>query len=305
MIETNVNEQLERLKGELRNFEEIAKYLKPLPEDVPQLDGIDVYGGTLALSGAVGGDHIIYVDFKQRFNLDARIAQAVDGGRLDVAENLKRCQKTAGIAMIDVSGHRVTDALPAAMLHQAFLLGAVYELDFSGQITRRLFENLNTRLFNSSSDHKFMSLIYGEISENAMFRFISAAQPFPMVFSAEHDRFMEVPEELCVSFPPIGMMPSLDTIDRHHLTPSLLGFKDHYQMNEWLLMGAGDILVLYTDGLAEHSQGDTAYFPGRFEQELRKVKGLTARQIFDAIEADVRAFGEPSDDISLVVIKRR
>ena len=57
--------------------------------------------------------------------------------------------------------------------------------------------------------------------------------------------------------------------------------------------------------LAEHSQGDTAYFPGRFEQELRKVKALTARQIFDAIEADVRAFGEPSDDISLVVIKRR
>ena len=226
-------------------------------------------------------------------------------GRLDVAENLKRCQKTAGIAMIDVSGHRVTDALPAAMLHQAFLLGAVYELDFSGQITRRLFENLNTRLFNSSSDHKFVSLIYGEISENAMFRFISAAQPFPMVFSVEHDRFMEVPEELCVSFPPIGMMPSLDTIDRHSSTPSLLGFKDHYQMNEWLLMGAGDILVLYTDGLAEHSQGDAAYFPGRFEQELRNVKGLTARQIFDAIEADVRAFGEPADDISLVVIKRR
>jgi len=305
MIEANVNEQLERLKGELRNFEEIAKYLKPLPEDVPQLDGIDVYGGTLALSGAVGGDHIIYVDFKQRFNLDARIAQAVDEGRLDVAENLKRCQKTAGIAMIDVSGHRVTDALPAAMLHQAFLLGAVYELDFSGHITRRLFENLNTRLFNTSSDHKFVSLIYGEISEDAMFRFISAAQPFPMVFSAEHDRFMEVPEELCVSFPPIGMMPSLDTIDRHRLTPSLLGFKDHYEMNEWLLMGSGDILVLYTDGLAEHSRADAAYFPGRFEQELRKVKGLTARQIFDAIEADLRAFAEPSDDISLVVIKRR
>jgi hypothetical protein len=35
------------------------------------------------------------------------------------------------------------------------------------------------------------------------------------------------------------------------------------------------------------------------------VKGLTARQIFDAIEADLRSFAEPSDDISLVVIKRR
>ena len=305
MFETNGNELLERLKGELRNFEEIAKYLRPLPEDVPQLDGIDVYGGTLVLNGAVGGDHIIYVDFKQRYDLGARIAQAVAEGRLDVAENLTRCQKTAGIALIDASGHRVTDALPAAMLHQALLLGAVYELEFSGQITRRLFENLNTRFFNSSSEHKFVSLIYGEISEDAMFRFLSAAQPFPLVFSAGHDRFMEVPRELCVSFPPLGVMPSLDGIDRHHTTRSLLGFKDHYQMNEWLLMGAGDILVMYTDGLAEHSRGDAGYFPGRLEEKLREVKGRTARQIFDAIEADVRAFGEPADDISLVIVKRR
>jgi hypothetical protein len=31
----------------------------------------------------------------------------------------------AGV-VIDVSGHKITDALVAAMLHQAFLLGAIY-----------------------------------------------------------------------------------------------------------------------------------------------------------------------------------
>ena len=168
-------QELERLTRELENFEDIARYLLPQPGEVPRLRGIDVYGGTLPLNGAVGGDHIIYVDFKQRFDLEARIAaRASRQGRLDVVENLQRCQTTAGIALIDVSGHRMTDALLAAMLHQAFLLGAIYELDMFGQITRRLFENLNTRFYQSSGAHKFISLIYGEISEDAMFRFLSA-----------------------------------------------------------------------------------------------------------------------------------
>ena len=101
----------------------------------------------------------------------------------------------------------------AAMLHQAFLLGAIYELDMFGQVTRRLFENLNTRFYHSSSAHKFVSLIYGEISEDAGFRFLSAAQPFPVVFSHQHDRFMEVSQDVCVSSPPLGMVPSLHATD--------------------------------------------------------------------------------------------
>ena len=75
---------------------------------------------------------------------------------------------------MDVSGHRVTDALLAAMLHQAFLLGAIYELDMFGGITRHLFESLNARFYKSSGAHKFVSMIYGEISEDARFRFLSA-----------------------------------------------------------------------------------------------------------------------------------
>src|SRR4249919_1198533 len=90
---------LRQLTSELENFEDIARYLLPLPGEVPRLDGIDVCGGTLALNGLVGGDHIIYVDFKQRFDLRARIKRATAEGRIEVAENLKRCGKMAGIAL--------------------------------------------------------------------------------------------------------------------------------------------------------------------------------------------------------------
>ena len=294
---------LDRLVTELANFQDIAKYLLPLPGEVPRLNGIDVWGGTMPLSGAVGGDHIIYVDFKQRFDLKARMATAAAEGRHDVVANLQRAQQMAGIALIDVSGHRMTDAVLAAMLHQAFLVGALYELDRYGQITKRLFENLNTRFYHSSGAHKFISLIYGEISDDARFRFLSAAQPFPAVFSNRHDRFMEVSHDLYASFPPLGMMPSFDIVDRNRAAVSAFGFKPHYELNEWTLMGAGDILLMHTDGLTEHARSGEAYFPGRLEERLREVKHRTAREIFEAIRDDIRAFSPPTDDISIVVIK--
>lgn len=290
--------------GELENFEEIVKHLIPQPGGIPRVDGIDTYGGTITLNGPVGGDHLIYVDFKQRFDLDRRIQQGAEEGRLDVVANLRRCQKAAGIAVLDVSGHRITDAFMAAMLHQAFLLGAIYELDMFGQVTNRLFENLNMRFYQSSSEHKFVSLIYGEISEDGGFRFLSAAQPFPLVFSARHDRFMPVSQDLCVSSPPLGLIPSLHATDGLS-TISPLGFKDDYTMNQWVLMGAGDILLLHTDGLAEHrNEADDVYYPAQLERKLREVKDQTAAEIFDAIRADLLTFGNPADDITLVVIKR-
>lgn len=295
---------LTQLRSELKNFQDITKYLVPRSGDVPRLRGIEMFGGCTSLNGSVGGDHLIYVDFKRRFDLQARERRAAEQGRQDVVANLGRCAHMAGVALIDVAGHRLTDAVLAAMLHQAFLTGALYELDMFGNITGRLFENLNTRFFQSSGAHKYVSLIYGEISEDGTFRFLSAAQPTPVVFSRKLDRLMEVDRERSVSFPPLGMMPSLDAIDRSRTSESPLGFKERYQLNEWQLMGDGDVLVLHTDGLSDHGRGEDAYFPGKLEEVLRRAKDLPARGIYDAILEDVLAFAPPSDDLSLVVIKR-
>ena len=239
-------------------------------------------GKTLALNGMVGGDHIIYVDFKQRFDLEARIARATERNRTTSSEQLRRCQRTAGIAVVDVAGHRMTDALLAAMLHQAFLLGAIYELDMFGGITKRLFENLNTRFYQSSGAHKFISLIYGEISEDARFRFLSAGTRSRRCSRVVTIGSWKSGADLRVSFPPLGMQPSLHAIDRSAVGESTLGFKDRYETNEWWLMGAGDILLLHTDGLIEHARGDEPYFPGRLEDVMRAVKHLSAREILDA-----------------------
>lgn len=290
------------LEGELRNFEEIASALVPRPGSVPSLSGIDVYGETVALNGVVGGDHIVYLDFKKRYDIDARIEVAAKAGRSDVVENLERCRHKAGIALIDVSGHQITDAMLAGMFHQAFLTGALYELDLFGQITRHLFENLNTRFNRSSRVSKFITALYGEISENAHFRFLSAASPAPVVFSAEKDGFMDISGDYS-SFPPLGTFPSENVVDRR-LNQSVLGFKEGYRVNEWTLIGSGDILLFYTDGLEEHSDGLHSYYPQRFESAVRKARHRSAADIVRSVLEDLKAFAAPRDDVSLVAIKR-
>ena len=150
---TDISEiELKRLKSqeeELRNFKEIAVNLEHRSGDIPEVNGIDVFGISIPHSGELGGDHIIYVDFEKRYDMDARITRAREKGQLEVAANLEKCRHRAGIALADVSGHQITDALLALMLHQAFLLGSVYELERSGEITTRLFENINTRFYKS------------------------------------------------------------------------------------------------------------------------------------------------------------
>jgi serine phosphatase RsbU (regulator of sigma subunit) len=300
---SSVGHSVEQLTKELRNFEEIARGIVPRPGSIPELKGIEVYGKTLPLNGIVGGDHLIYVDFKKRHDLDARIQVAEEAGRRDIVASLDRCRRMAGVALIDVSGHQATDAMLAAMFHQAFLLGVLYELDISGHVTKRLFENLNQRFHRTSKVNKFITAVYGEISEDATFRFLLAAHPPPVVFSAAHDRFMEVDPEKYVSFPPLGTMPSKSVVDWHR-SKSILGFKERYEVNKWTLMGNGDILLLYTDGLQTHERRGDPYCPGRLEETIRGAKHLSAVDIVHTVLDDLQTFADPVDDVSLVVIKK-
>ena len=70
--ESEAADELQRLTREPENFQRIAQQLVPLPGDVPTLEGFEIWGGSLQLTGSVGGDHITYIDFKTRFDLNAR-----------------------------------------------------------------------------------------------------------------------------------------------------------------------------------------------------------------------------------------
>jgi serine phosphatase RsbU (regulator of sigma subunit) len=84
----------------------------------------------------------------------------------------------------------------------------------------------------------------------------------------------------------------------------VLGFKGEYGINEWRLEGAGDILLLYTDGLLEHQRDGACYFPTHLEQRMRELEDCRAEDIVAGIKEDLLSFAEPTDDISLVAIKK-
>jgi serine phosphatase RsbU (regulator of sigma subunit) len=56
--------------------EYLRKRLMPVEGTIPHLAGIDMYGNSIPV-GTVGGDLFEYINFQQRYNIDARIAQAL------------------------------------------------------------------------------------------------------------------------------------------------------------------------------------------------------------------------------------
>jgi len=287
------------LEKELEQFSELARTFDPPPSELPEVPWIDVYGESLPRNRQAGGDHIIYIDFKKRYKMEKLIRNAPE----NLKKKLRATAARAGILVLDVEGHDFSSAFIASVFHQAFLLGVSYELQFFGEVTPHLLENINTRFFNSSGISKTLTLVYGEITANGTFRFISAAHPPPMVFSSEFNRLVAISEERLISFPQIGTMPSPGNSE---ITVPLLGIKEKYTINEINLMGRGDILILYTDGLSDHrDSGGHKYFPGRLEERLRETKQLPSRDIFQRIQSDVLAFNsQPDDDITFVIIKK-
>ena len=290
----------DELTDELENFEEIARYLNPSSGEIPQVSGIDIAGMSMPLRRVIGGDHVIYIDFKRRYNLARRLARAKAKRRDEVVRNLSELKHRAGILLADVSGHRMTDALLAAMLHQAFLLGAYYELDRYGEITTRIFEHLNTRFYRTTAVSKYFTMLYGEITSGGKFRFISAGHQPPSIFSREFGRFVDIDPDRLTTFPPVGLLPPGDDLDE--ATDSLLKSKRKYEVSQINLLSPGDALLLATDGLVEH--GAEGFFPDAIESLLREAIDESAETICGRIQKLVLQHGKPKDDITAVVVKR-
>lgn len=299
-----------KLDRELRvGAKHLGQSLIPETGAIPRLPNVDIYGLTIPLNGVAGGDLISFVNFRDRYDLDARTARALEQGNENIAQNLQKLKRLGGVLVADVAGHEFTDALRALLLHQVFYLGILYELDLYGEITTHLIEQINTRFFKSTTLSKltasdstsYVTLIYGEISNSGRFRFVSAGHPPPLVFSSAFDRFVEISPNRLISFPPLGLQLSEDYADVRLYRPAL-GYKKHYTVNELNLMGEGDVLLLYTDGLLDPF---SSYGYAQLEQAVSRAKDGTAKQICEAILADRRASSELTDDLSLLVIKYR
>jgi serine/threonine protein phosphatase PrpC len=124
--------------------------------------------------------------------------------------------------------------------------------------------------------------------------------PAPLNFSHEYDCFVEISPDRLVAYPPIGLMPAQDHADVSHFDRTL-GYKKRYTVNELNLMGRGDILLLYTDGLLDPF---STFTQKHVEQIVSRTSDGSAQEICSAIVGGMSEIAEQSDDLTLVVIKR-
>jgi len=335
--------------NELTIDEYLRERLMPVEGAIPHLPGIEMYGNSIP-AGTVGGDLFEYINFQQRYDIDARIQRAVKlskefleplradepprnsvddhvewlkprpgfGSEMEteyrtarsseqarVAEDLEDLYTTAGVLLVDAQGHGIISAKIASTVHDTFHALMLAELDRRGKTTPELFEKLNLRLAQSvtarnalgrsedESAREIATMLYGEVRPNGHFRFVNFGHPPPLVFSAEHRKFMDIDESRMVQFLALGLQIPEDHPDRtRYFSLQSRQRASTSDVAEITLMSPGDILFLYTDGVYD---GSDAQDRSKLEAVMREHCLLSAKDISNAL----LAFAVSKDDYLL------
>jgi serine phosphatase RsbU (regulator of sigma subunit) len=295
------------LVEELAHFQDLASLILPRAEDLPILPNIDYFAAIEPLKGSVCGDHLAVLNFAE-YNLPHKIRQAEQAGNGLLAASLADNLDRFGILLADAAGHRIGDSVTTNFLHGAFKTGIAYELARHGKVTAGLFEMLNTIFYNRMTPEfleskPFVTLIYGEVLNDGRFRFLSAGHPPPIVFSQMFNKIVALGDERTRSSTPLGILPSKYHVDIESFTPVALT-KERYAVNEINLLGTGDFMLLYTDGLLEHHNATGLFTDTQLEPVLREAKSGTAREIYRSLCGAMHAFAPFGDDVTIAVIKK-
>jgi serine phosphatase RsbU (regulator of sigma subunit) len=207
---------------------------------------------------------------------------------------LQELYTTAGVLLVDAQGHGIISAKIASTVHDTFHALILSELDQYGKTTAELFENINLRLAQSVTARNALgrdprhpareiaTMLYGEIRPNGHFRFVNFGSPPPLVFSAEHGRFVPMHTDHLVQFPPLGLEIPEDHPDRNKYFSMAVRQREvkSSDVAEIPLIHAGDIIILYSDGVYDGSDEEDRL---RIERIVRDHKEHAAREICKAI----------------------
>jgi serine phosphatase RsbU (regulator of sigma subunit) len=128
--------------------EYLRKRLMPVEGMIPQLAGIDMYGNSIP-AGSVGGDLFEYINFQQRYNIDARIARALklstdyldplpkgQTPRNSVDAHVQWLKSKPGYSAADAAGYRRAKSSEqlriAEDLHELYTTAGVLLVDAQG-----------------------------------------------------------------------------------------------------------------------------------------------------------------------------
>lgn len=229
-------------------------------------------------------------------------------GRHDYAATLEKNLDAFGIVILDAAGHSVADSVPITYFNGAFQTAIDYELIINGEITADFIRRFN-RKYNKWLEPEFitkkpiLALLYAEVHNNGTFRYVLAGNPAPMVFSNEFSRFMKIHDDRTKGSTFLGVMPKKYHADvKRFPRPELTNRT--YPVNEITLLGKGDIMLLFTDGLTEHTNGEKNFSETMLEGIIRESKNEPSRQIYENVKSEMHKYAKLEDDVTLVVVKK-
>jgi len=183
------------------------------------------------------------------------------------------------VVMADVSGKGVSSALLASLLQGAFVMATAEQIPPAVVLDR-----LNRFLLNRTQGHKYATLFLATIFRDAPMQWANAGHCAPLLLRANGEA-----HELRPTGMPVGML----------------------DMGSWqdaaLELEAGDVLVLYTDGVSEAMNREREFYGvERLAAVARRHLSRPPAELLDALRADIAAFTdgeEQRDDLTLLVLR--
>lgn len=187
------------------------------------------------------------------------------------------------VSIGDAASKGFSAAVQALFVSGALMMSVEAESRISPMLRR--INTINRRIF---PHERFLTLCYCEIfdSNEGLMLYSNAGHCKPIHYHAAGKHC----SELSVTGPVIGLIPDAN-----------------FSVTNTNIM-AGDVLVLYTDGISEANNGVDEYQERRIMDVIMRHAHLSAKEICIELLQDVQTFsaeGVYSDDKTVVVIKRK
>jgi PAS domain S-box-containing protein len=213
------------------------------------------------------------------------MAKEVGGDFFDVIpfEVIPLRKDQLGILIADVSGKGIPAALFMALSRIVVRVNAIWHRKAPADAIR----DANAIIAADSKASMFITLFYGILdTQERSFTYVNAGHNPPLLCHGGDGSF----SELSATGMALGVLTEAEfTSDK-------------------VVLGSGDVLVLYTDGITEAEDAwQEMYGEERFRETIARVRALSAAEIMTAILESVHAFTgsiPQSDDMTLMVVRK-
>ncbi len=205
----------------------------------------------------------------------------------DYYDFIRRPDDKLIITLGDVSGKGTAAALLMSSLHAAIHAQACVQTSLTQTISA-----VNLYLAENIPSNRFVTLFYSELdAESGTLAYLNAGHNPPLIVRRPaHEGEPKAHEQLDAGGIPLGI--SSDAQYEEHTTR----------------LDAGDILVIYSDGVSETANSEgTEFGIERLRETIIANMDLTAAALRDRIESALTKFAggtRTADDVTLIIVKR-